>query len=248
MQNEKLLGILGGMGPWATAYFFMRVVESTAAERDQDHINMIILNHATLPDRTAAILSGNTEKFVADIIKDAQQLESMGAHHVAIPCNTTHYFYDRIQASVSVPIINMVQETIKHIIKTIPGAKKVGILATSGTLHNKTYENECKKHRIVAVAPSEKGQRAVTNIIYEEIKKGAPGNIDALNGVIAELRAQECDAIILACTELSYFTKHCQLPAHCVDALEVLVRRSIEHSGKKCKKTVSCLKSYEFLD
>ena len=103
----KKLGVIGGMGPEATSFYYARVIARTKAESDQEHINMIILSHATMPDRTQAILTGNKLPFLKAITQDARDLEMLGVENIAIPCNTSHYFLEDIQKSTSVPIINM---------------------------------------------------------------------------------------------------------------------------------------------
>ena len=89
-ENGKILGVIGGMGPLATQLFYRMVIESTDAKKDQDHINMIILNHATMPDRTAAIMDGTIDKVLDKLAADAKYLEDGGATCIAIPYNTTH--------------------------------------------------------------------------------------------------------------------------------------------------------------
>ena len=90
----KKLGVIGGMGPEATSFYYARVIARTKAESDQEHINMIILSHATMPDRTQAILTGNKLPFLKAITQDARDLEMLGVENIAIPCNTSHYFLE----------------------------------------------------------------------------------------------------------------------------------------------------------
>lgn len=236
MSNDsKKLGIIGGMGSQATAYFFNRIVENTEATNDQEHIDIILLNHSTLPDRTKTILSGNYTEFVDNIVKDAKILEKLGVSNIAIPCNTSHFFYDFIQQKVNVPIINMVKETIKYIVKSNPDIKKIGIMATDGTIYTKIYETECKLNCIEPVLPSNESQKIVTDIIYNEIKNGLKGSLDKFMTVVNELKSKDCEFIILACTELSYFKEYQLIPDYCIDSMDILVMKSIELSGKRCK-------------
>ena len=230
MENKKL-GILGGMGPQATQYFFQRIVERTDAKRDQDHIDILIVNQASIPSRTATILSGNDKDFLSVVEKSLKIFETWGADNIAMSCNTIHYFYKKIQAKTKIPIINMVEETVKSILEK-SGIKKIGILATDGTIKTKIYENEFTKAGVKAIIPSKAGQKKIMEIICEEIKSGEKGDFNKFMEVVEELRGQGCDAIILACTELSYLNKNYKVPEYCVDALEILVKKSIELSGK----------------
>jgi len=236
MENKKL-GILGGMGPQATQYFFQRIVDLTDAERDQDHIDIMIINQATTPDRTATILSKDDKEFLSIIGDDLKMFEAWGVDNIVIPCNTTHYFFDKVQAKTKIPIINMVAETVKGILNN-KAIKKIGILATDGTIQTKIYEKECIKHGAQAVVPSGANQKKIMDIIYNEIKRGEKGDFNKFMEVVKELKEKGCDVIILACTELSYLNKNYKLPEYCVDALEVLAKKSIELSGKKVKITV----------
>jgi len=233
-NKNKKLGILGGMGPQATQYFFQRIIESTDAKCDQDHIDIMIINQASTPDRTASILSKNDKDLMSVIEKNLKLFEIYGVDNIAIPCNTTHYFYEKIQSKTKIPIINMVEETVKSILET-KGVKKIGILATDGTIFTKIYEKECVKRDAEAVFPSEANQKKIMEIIYKEIKSGEKGDFNKFMEVVKELRDKGCEVIVLACTELSYLNKNYKLPEYCLDALEVLVRRSIELSGKKIK-------------
>jgi len=131
-SNRKKLGVLGGMGSLATAHFFRRIVECTEAATDQEHLDIIILNHARIPDRTEAILSKRHEPYLSLITKDAKELEKLGAENIAIPCNTSHYFYDEIQGSVKIPVLHMVRESLAYV-SQFRKAKIVGLLATDGT-------------------------------------------------------------------------------------------------------------------
>ena len=112
MSRPIRMGILGGMGPMATSFLFERIVQHTAAEKDQDHIDLVIVNRATMPDRTAAIQSGNVDEFLEQAVSDCLSMEQMGVGTIAVPCNTSHYFYDAIQSRIHAELIHMVRETV----------------------------------------------------------------------------------------------------------------------------------------
>ena len=107
-DNRKILGVLGGMGPLATQLFYKMVIERTDAKCDQEHLNMIILSHATMPDRTKEILEGRTEELFQLLLNDAKQLEASGAGVIAIPCNTSHVLIGRLQENVGIPVVNAI--------------------------------------------------------------------------------------------------------------------------------------------
>lgn len=234
-KQEKLLGIIGGMGPLATQLFYRKLIEKTEATKDQDHLNMILLNHASMPDRTEAIKAGRTEELYHLLLTDAKQLEESGASAIAIPCNTSHAFVERMQQELFIPIINMVKETVKEIKQNPRDMKRVGILATDGTIASGLYQNECLANGIEPIVPSENTQRLVMKLIYEGVKGGNPIDYNEFITIEGELSAKGCQAAIMACTELSVFKELYRLPDYYIDALDVLAERSIVACGKTVK-------------
>lgn len=232
MQKGKL-GVLGGMGPQATELFYRRVVEFTAADKDQEHIETLLLSDTKMPDRTAAILSGDTEPVYARLLADAKFLERWGAACIAIPCNTSHTFVPMLQTELKIPIVNMVNETATAL-KAL-GAKRVGILATDGTIRMGLYHAACEKQGVEAVSPPEEVQKLVMSVIYDEVKGGRPVSGDKLAAIDAALMELGCDHGVLACTELSVCEGWKALHCKYLDALDVLARRSVELCGYPLK-------------
>ena len=232
-QKKARLGILGGMGPQATQIFYQRILDRTDAECDQEHLPTLILSDTEMPDRTAAILSGQGESVYRRLLEDARLLEREGCTAIAIPCNTSHYFVDELQKELNTPILHMVRETCKVLSRR--GCKRVGILATDGTIQTRTYQKECSSQGFEAVAPGEETQKLVMSIIYDEIKKGEKGSREKFAAIDRALRAAECDAAILGCTELSVYRVYHGLPDFYVDAMEVLVERAVLTCGKRLR-------------
>lgn len=232
-MEQKRLGIIGGMGPKATAVFMNMLVDHTAAARDQDHIDMVVLNHATLPDRTEVILSGEKERFLNAVEQDIRLLEHVGVANIAIPCNTSHYFYEDMQAMTSIPIIHMVDETLQEIARRYEPGSKIGVLATNGTLRSGIYRETCAKYRMRYHDIDDSMQAAVMSIIYDDVKRDNDVSPDKLEAVIRELVDEgECACVILACTELSCIELGEATRSRCIDAMDILVKRSIEWSGR----------------
>lgn len=232
-EKKPRLGILGGMGPQATQIFYQRILDRTDAQCDQDHLPTLILSDTEIPDRTAAILSGRGEQVYRRLLEDARVLEREGCTAIAIPCNTSHYFVDRMQGELGVPILHMVRETCRVLSRR--GCKRVGILATDGTIQTQTYQKECAAQGFEGVAPEEEAQKLVMSIIYDEIKRGEKGSREKFAAVDRSLRAAGCDAAILGCTELSVYRVYHGLPDFYVDAMEVLVERAITFCGKRLR-------------
>jgi aspartate racemase len=237
MEN-KTLGVLGGMGPKATSVYFDKVIQNTEACCDQDHIDMIILNHVTLPDRTMSILDHEEEVFLESIKKDIKLLEYAGVSNIALTCNTAHYFHEQMQAMTDVPIINMVDETIKAIYLKYGADARVGVLATNGTRRSGIYKDGCHKYNLEPYFPEPEVQDKVMDIIYNDVKGDlAVGTNDKLEKIIKDLiYTENCQCVILACTELSCITLSEEIAPYCIDAMEVLVEKSILLSGRNVKK------------
>lgn len=235
MKNNKTVGVMGGLGPMATVYFFDMVVRLTDATIDQDHIDMIIANRATTPDRTDYIIGNSSENPVDILIKDAKKLEQYGTDFLVITCNTAHYFYEKISNSVNIPVINIVEETVKYAKEK--GHKKLGILATTGNVQTKLYQNMCEKYDIDYEVLDELKQKIVMDIIYKDIKSGKSADMNKFNIVIDYLKESNCDGAILGCTELSILKNDNNLDDEFyIDSLEVLARKTINACEKKSKK------------
>ena len=184
----QTLGILGGLGPMATVYFYDMLVRHTKAACDQDHLDVIINSRASTPDRTSYILGQSKENPFDIMARDAQRLVTFGADVLAIPCNTAHYFYDRLNETISVPILNMVEETVLEA-KT-HGCRRVGILATSGTVKTGTYARMCERHGLEFVCPDEAHQQDLMNVIYGDIKQGKRPDMARFFAVADSLKRQ----------------------------------------------------------
>ena len=237
---NKRLGIIGGMGPKATAVFFNQIVDHTVAASDAEHIDMVILNNTKIPDRTAAILSGNHQPVLDELLSSVRQLESLGVDHIAIPCNTACFFADKLQQATNVPIINIVEETVKYI-KELPqeddrGKVVVGVLATDGTIYSGTYLQALEHHGLECIIPQKEIQVKVVDLIYNQVKKTGRGNLHDFEYLVGEMVKSGCDYVVLGCTELSWFAANYTLPSCCIDALGVLTKVCIERSGKGYKE------------
>lgn len=235
-KEHKILGILGGMGPLATQLFYRQIIERTQASCDQEHVDIILFNHASMPDRTTALLSGKGEELFARLMEDAQRLQRYGATAIAIPCNTSHFFADRLQEELSIPIINMIRETALFVATSAKQVNCVGILATDGTINGGLYQKAFEELGVKPIVPSDRNQALVMKIIYEGIKGGSPIDYNDFMAIEDGLLANGCQAVVLACTELSCFKEMYRLPDYYIDAMEVLADKSIEACGKRVKR------------
>ncbi|MCQ4636008.1 amino acid racemase [Anaerovorax odorimutans] len=235
-DKNKVLGVIGGMGPLATQLFYKMMIENTQAHRDQEHINMVILNHATMPDRTQAIMDDELDDLLTRLTEDAETLEKSGADYIAIPCNTCHVLIDELQEKTSLPLVNMIKAAARQIEETHGKGARVGIMATDGTVKMGLYQKECEARGLVPIIPSPENQKRVMKIIYDGIKDGGPIDYDDFETVETEFRDQECDCVIMACTELSCFKEQYELSDYFVDAMEAMAKEAIVLCDKKLRR------------
>jgi aspartate racemase len=227
MGVPKTVGVLGGMGPAATVEFFRRLVASTPASIDQQHLHILIDNNPSVPDRTRALLYGGPTPAHA-LVQMAQRLESAGAQVLAMPCNTAHAFLRAIREGVSIPVVDMVAETAGRI-----EGEAVGLLATSGTIGARIYHRAFRERGIRLIVPTEESQRTVARAI-DAIKAGRELDEvgDAIARVVAELHEQGADSVVAGCTEISLLEGG-RMPIRWVDALDVLVEATIREAYRE---------------
>ena len=231
-KNNILLGILGGLGPMSTVYFCELLTAHTRAERDADHIDMLISSRASTPDRTAFILGHSANDPLPVMLTEAKRLQTAGADLLVIPCNTAHYFYEGLQNGCSLPILNIIEETVAFLSQK--GVQTIGLLATDGTVLSGSYERICQKHGMRCITPEKEDQSAVMSIIYDEIKQNKPVDRSRFFEVCKRLTDRGAERLVLGCTELSLLNKPERLDDTLfVDSLEILALRTIRAAGKE---------------
>lgn len=227
------LGVIGGLGPMATAYYLELVVRMTDAKRDQDHPEIMVMDIPTIPDRTAYILGKSEEDPVGPMVQLGKQLKSLGATVLATPCVTAHYFHEALQQGSGLPVIHVIQKTAQ-LLKS-EGVGCVGLMATDGTVQSGIFQKELEAAGVSVVLPDEQGQRGVMTIIYDQVKAGIPADLQLFHGICGQLRRQGAQVVILGCTELSLLKKQADLGDGILDVLDVLAKESVIACGKPVK-------------
>ena len=230
MKSMKTLGVIGGLGPMATAYFMQLVIEMTEAASDQEHFPMIVYSMPQIPDRTKFLLGQSQDNPLGPIVKCGDALQRDGADVVAIPCITAHALHEEIQKGVEIPVIHAIKECVTYLKER--GIERVGLEATDGTVQTAVFQKELETAGIEVVLPGKEGQAKVMEIIYGNVKAGIPVNMEAFMEVEKELREAGAQVIILGCTELSMVKRDYTLPDIYLDALEVLARAAVLNCGK----------------
>ncbi len=199
------IGIVGGVGPAATVDFIDKVVARTAASRDQDHVKMVVEHNPQIPDRTENLFGGGADPTIP-LYSACKKLETQGADMIAIPCNTAHAFVQRIQTFLGIPIVNMLFETVEAIKRRHPQCRAVGLLATSGTVGSRVYNDIIEAASLRTVVPDAECQDLVMRAIYGEqgVKAGfTDGQCrDDLLKALENVVEKGADVVILGCTEL----------------------------------------------
>ena len=226
----KILGVIGGLGPMATAYFMQLVIEMTEAVTDQEHIPMIIYNCPQIPDRTNYLLGISEENPGPQIIECGRKIAAAGAELMAIPCITAHALYPEFEQELDVPVLHIIRETAAYLKKE--GIRKVGLEATDGTVSTGVFQKELEQQGIEVVLPSKEKQEMVMHIIYNNVKAGRRVDMDRFQQVEEELHEKGAEVIILGCTELSMISRDEKIGHGYLDAMEVLARAAVLQCGK----------------
>lgn len=231
---KKKAGILGGMGPEATIHLLKLIVQLTEAAKDQDHVTTVVLNNPMIPDRTAAIL-GNGKSPLPFLIEGANTLANAGADFIAIPCMTSFHFYNDLIHHVSIPIIHLLEQIILYIKRNYPGVRKVGVIATDGTIRSGVFQSLFTKNEIEMIIPSERGQQQFMSALYNEkgIKAGYKrGPKQELLSIIKGMLQEDSpDAIIAGCTEIPLVVQSSELNVPFIDPLLILAEEIIKRAG-----------------
>lgn len=233
VADKKSIGIVGGMGPAATADLFSLIVRLTKAGQDNEHIHIYIDCNTEIPDRTRAILSGGTSP-LTQLATSAKKLEAMGADFLVMPCNTAHYFLPQLAGEVDIPILSMIDTTAKEILSR--GFEKIGLLATDGVIKTKLYADRLGALGIEVLVPDTAGQDSVMGMIYDGIKAGNAAYEPApFINVAAGLMAKGAQALLLGCTEVSMAFSRLALPYPVVDPTLTLARAAVRAAGYPLK-------------
>ena len=226
MTVRRMIGVLGGMGPLATVDFMQKIIHSTPAERDQDHIPMVVVSVPQIPDRATAVLAGTDDPFPG-ILSALRMLERAGVELIVIPCNTAHVWFDRLAASTDVELIHMA-DAVRRRIGSMEG--RVALMATEGTVRAGFYPRYlCGENRAVFAPP--KGIQGLVNRAVAAVKAADLGLARAvMEEAATALLADGATHLLLACTELPIAVAGASFEARCLDATRCLAEYCIAWS------------------
>ena len=237
----RTLGVLGGMGPLATASFMNQVIALSPAKSDQEHIPMFIRNIPQIPDRTKFLMGIEDENPFFELKKGFNELTSLGVSCIVIPCNTAHYWYDALTQNADVHTISIVQSVIKRAKAT--GKRKVGILATTATLNMRIYQTAFSEHNIEFIEPNEQQQV----LVMQGITAVKSGNLalgrTLLSQSYEQMLTQGADAVLFGCTEIPLVLNEqaSKSPETCLDTIAILAQECVNwaYSLKQAEQLLS---------
>ncbi len=225
-KPEKIVGIIGGLGPDATVDIMQRIIRLTPANDDIDHIRCIVDNNPKVPSRIKALIDETGECPGPHMAEMGKKLEQWGADFLIIPCNTAHYYYQNVVDAVTVPVINLIDLVVSEFVKSYPQSRKVGIAGSTAIIKTGLYSEKFQQHGIEDIYPDDSYQELLLRGI-KMIKAGITGpEVDTIiSDAFYNISHKGADVIIIACTELSVVCRN--MPFSMIDASEVLAQETV---------------------
>jgi aspartate racemase len=225
---DRILGVLGGMGPLASAQFMVRLTMLTPAERDQDHVPVVLWSDPRVPDRTRGRLAGGEDP-LPWLLRGLSGLKAAGCGAVAIPCNTAHGWYDEM-AGEGLPILHIVDAAAAELRRVVP-AGKVGVMGTAGTLHMRLYQDRLERMGWQTIVPTDGEMERLVTPAIARVKAGRLAEAyEPLATGVRALASRGAQAVVLGCTEIPLGIQAGpwqELPAPLIDTIDALALAAI---------------------
>jgi aspartate racemase len=241
--ENPLIGVIGGVGPYAGLDFFRNILDNTVSSRDQDHLSVLLIScPALIPDRTDFLLGLETENPAFGMFECAKRLYGIGVKYVSVACNTAHSkriflpFTEMVREELpDLEVVNMLQACALYIKQNMAGLKRIGYLATKGTYQSGVYHEYLRADEgFSLMEPESQGQERIHEAIYSKefgIKvHSAPVTAKSRSILLYEtfkLLDRGAEAVILGCTELPLAVNPHDFLAPVLDPGKIAARRLI---------------------
>jgi len=220
------IGVLGGMGPAATADFYAKLVAATPARRDQDHLPVLIHAVPQIPDRAASFLHGAPSPGPL-LASFARRLQDSGADVIVMPCNTAHLWHDTVSDAVRVPVLHIVDAVLAALAQDARAPRRIGLLGTTATLRGGLYQS--RGHALQWIVPHAQAQAEFVDSGIRAVKAGDMARArERLAHAARALVGQGAQAIVHACTEVPLALADEDLGVPGLDATQLLADATVQ--------------------
>ena len=222
--EDKVLGVIGGMGPDATIDFMARVLRHTPARRDQDHVRMLVDHNPRIPSRQLA-MKGEGEDPGSTLAECAARLETAGADFIVMPCNTAHAWEADIRAAIDIPFVSIIDESVSRALQVGEG-QPIGLMTTPGCMAAGLYQGALSNHELMLQEPGEQDE---TMMLIDRIKAGDQSEAvaSALSALGEKMVSRGAGSLIAACTELPLVMKQSMFAVPLVLSTEALAEKAV---------------------
>jgi aspartate racemase len=233
LGDDRILGVLGGMGPLASAQFMLRLTQLTPATRDQDHIPTVLWSDPRVPDRTAGRLSDGTDP-LPWLLRGIEGLRRAGCSAIAVPCNTAHGWYDEMQAAAQMPILHIVDAAGVELHRLGISRGIIGVMGTQATLAMRLYQNRLGAQGWDCIIPDQREMEHLVSPAIALVKANRPADAYApLSEVVRSLRRRGAASVVLGCTEIPLGIQAGPvLGVPIVDTIDALAHAAITWAGQ----------------
>lgn len=228
-SKDLIVGVMGGMGPQATADFLNKLVEATPVAVEQDHLRVLIDSNPKVPDRNRAI-AGEGKSPGPTLALMARRLQTAGAGMLVMACNTAHAFESSIRNAISIPFVSTIEEACDACVRDHPRARRVGILAAPGCISAGLYQASLHSRALEPIVPDANDRLRFNSLLYRIKVEGASDEIRREMISIGQRLTARADVIVAGCTEVPLVLRASDLSRPVVDATWNLAKRCVSYA------------------